>query len=444
MRTQKKCKNFVAGFYTSLNCLSPWTGYDPARTTNGENPFSKESQMKLAAPCKRKCLTSLTLLLLLSMVVTVPLTAAGTATETEAGVRSEKPAVEVVFVLDTTGSMGGLIAAAKEKIWSIANTLASGDPAPAIRMGIVGYRDRGDRYVTSYTPLTDDLDAVYAQLMQFTANGGGDGPESVNQALYEAVTRPAWNRSPWTYRVIFLVGDAPPHMDYQEDVRYQKSCRMARNRDIIVNTIQCGDLPETRPSWQAIAQLAGGRYFQVVQEGGAVLYDTPYDKKISALSRKLDNTRLYYGTADERAEMEARRKTADRIYLSAAPSAVAKRTLFNTKKAGAKNFAGSREVVSEVASGKLDLDDITTEELPEELQSLSSGERRAYVQSRIEKRKRLQAEIEELGKKRQAFIANKVKAEKDHGASSLDARIYTCIQTQAAKKRIHYRGGPEY
>ena len=127
--------------------------------------------------------------------------------------RPERPAVEVMFVLDTTGSMGGLIAAAKEKIWSIANTLATADPTPAIRMGLVGYRDRGDGYVTTVTPLSDDLDAVYTQLMQYRADGGGDGPESVNQALYEAVSKPDWSPDKATYRVMFLVGDAPPHMD---------------------------------------------------------------------------------------------------------------------------------------------------------------------------------------------------------------------------------------
>jgi len=106
----------------------------------------------------------------------MPAGASPAAPETAAIVQSEQPAVEVMFVLDTTGSMSGLIDAAKDKIWSIANTLASADPAPAIRMGLVGYRDRGDAYVTTRTDLSGDLDAVYTQLMQYGADGGGDGP----------------------------------------------------------------------------------------------------------------------------------------------------------------------------------------------------------------------------------------------------------------------------
>ncbi len=131
----------------------------------------------------------------------------------------DKPRVDVVFVLDTTGSMSGLIQTAKEKIWSIATTMASAKPTPEIRIGLVAYRDRGDRYVTQLVDLSDDLDSIYAKLMDFQADGGGDTPESVNKALFDAVHGMSWSQGDQAYRVIFLIGDAPPHMDYNE-VRY--------------------------------------------------------------------------------------------------------------------------------------------------------------------------------------------------------------------------------
>src|SRR5688572_21458009 len=70
----------------------------------------------------------------------------------------ERPVVEVVFVLDTTGSMSGLIEGAKAKIWQIAGHIVSGQPAPEVRIGLVAYRDVDDDYVTKVVPLTDDLD----------------------------------------------------------------------------------------------------------------------------------------------------------------------------------------------------------------------------------------------------------------------------------------------
>src|SRR4051794_27017765 len=91
--------------------------------------------------------------------------------------KPEKPRVEVVFCLDTTGSMGGLIEGAKQKIWSIANQIAGGKPTPDVKVGLVAYRDKGDEYVTKVFDLSDDLDAIHGHLKTFSAGGGGDAPE---------------------------------------------------------------------------------------------------------------------------------------------------------------------------------------------------------------------------------------------------------------------------
>ena len=157
---------------------------------------------------------------------------------------NDNPRIDVVFVLDTTGSMGGLIQTAKEKIWSIATTMASAQQAPEIRIGLVAYRDRSDAYVTKVVDLSSDLDSVYAALMDFEANGGGDTPESVNAALYDAVHNMSWSQEEQAYQVIFLVGDAPPHMDYNE-VRYPEIVASALEKGIVINTIQCGEIPMT-------------------------------------------------------------------------------------------------------------------------------------------------------------------------------------------------------
>src|SRR5262249_36559835 len=98
----------------------------------------------------------------------------------------QRPRMEVAFAIDTTGSMGGLIEAAKRKAWALANELARAKPAPEIRLGLVAYRDRGDDYVAKVFDLDADLDRVYARLFEFQAAGGGDGPESVNEGLRAA------------------------------------------------------------------------------------------------------------------------------------------------------------------------------------------------------------------------------------------------------------------
>src|SRR6266540_3041669 len=60
------------------------------------------------------------------------------------GQATGKAALEMVFVLDTTGSMGGLIEGAKQRIWGIVNEVMQSASHPSVRVGLVAYRDRGD------------------------------------------------------------------------------------------------------------------------------------------------------------------------------------------------------------------------------------------------------------------------------------------------------------
>jgi uncharacterized protein YegL len=141
-----------------------------------------------------------------------------------------KPVVEVAFVLDTTGSMSGLIENAKRKIWAIATAIVDANPDAEVRMALVAYRDIGDEYVTKKFELTPDIQGLYAELLKFRAHGGGDWAESVNEALDVAITKLNWSQGNEIRKIVFLVGDAPPHMDYQQDRKYPEVLRDARHR----------------------------------------------------------------------------------------------------------------------------------------------------------------------------------------------------------------------
>jgi Mg-chelatase subunit ChlD len=211
-----------------------------------------------------------------------------------------KPRVEIVFALDTTGSMGGLIDGAKRKIWSIANEVASASQKPDVRIGLVAYRDRGDAYVTEVTPLTDNLDAVYEKLMALRADGGGDGPEDVNSALDDAVNKMQWSEGRNVLRMVFLVGDAPPHMDYEGQRQWQQSASAALRRNVYINTVQCGVDTTTTTIWRDIAHAAEGRFAAIPQDGGVrVAVATPFDGELGRLAGELDATSFTYGRRAE-------------------------------------------------------------------------------------------------------------------------------------------------
>jgi Mg-chelatase subunit ChlD len=344
-----------------------------------------------------------------------------------------RPRIEVCFVLDTTGSMSGLIEGAKQKIWSIANEMVSAKPTPDLRFGLVAYRDRGDEYVTRRFDLTNDIDAVYANLQGFRAGGGGDTPESVNQALHEAVTRMSWSQDRKVLKIIFLVGDCPPHMDYPNDVKYPEICQLAAKRDLIINTVQCGNTPQTTPVWQEIAKLAEGSYAAIAQSGGMVAMATPMDAELATLNRKLGGTLVAYG-----GEIARRAVAAKQLASEAAPAAaMADRLAFNMKAGVA--VQGDGELLDSLASGKLKLAEVKKDELPVEMQKLSEAELKTAVEKKQKERADLQAQIAKLGKQREQYLAQERQRLATAGkADSFDEKVGEAIRSQAAKKGIEY------
>ena len=356
----------------------------------------------------------------------------------------ERSRVDVVFALDTTGSMGGLIQAAKEKIWSIATTMAQAQPAPVIRMGLVAYRDRGDAYVTRRVDLSEDLDSVYARLMELQASGGGDGPESVNQALHDAVHRMAWSQDPQAYKVVFLVGDAPPHRDYPDDVQYPDTLVVAGQKGIVVNAVQCGALPETASEWRQIAQLGQGRAFQVEQGGSAVAIATPFDARLAELSARLDGTRLYYGSAEDKAVQARKLAAAEALHASASVASRARRATFNASASGEANLLGKGELVDDVASGRVDLSRIERDRLPAPLQALAPAEQRRVLEEKAAERQAVKSQIQDLVEQRAGFLERKV-TELGGAKDSLDEKIYGAVREQAAARGLRYEASaPSY
>jgi Mg-chelatase subunit ChlD len=345
---------------------------------------------------------------------------------------AERPTIEVVFVLDTTGSMGGLIDGAKRKIWSIANQMASAKPAPRIRIGLVGYRDRGDAYITTLTSMTDDLDKVYSDLMGFSAGGGGDGPESVNQALNEAVTKFDWSKDRSTLRLIYLVGDAPPHMDYEQDVKYAESCKLAATAGITINSIQCGNDVTTTPIWQEIARKAEGEYFAIQQDGGMTAIATPFDEELGRLGAELERTVVAYGSVAEQRVQNEKMAAADTLTAAAAPAeSRAERAVYKASPAGGMALCGANDLVQACMDKQVELSKMEKDQLNDEMKAMTPEQRAAFIEQKIKDRKACQAKISEVNVKRQEFI--KEKLAETGGKDSFDALVLAALKKQGAR-----------
>ena len=315
---------------------------------------------------------------------------------------SAEPAVfEVVFVVDTTGSMSGLIEGAKQKIWAIASHIQQTQSNAEVRMGMVAYRDRGDEYVTKTTPLTSDIDAVHADLMQFQARGGGDTPESVNKALDRAFGEMQWSQEENVVRLVYLVGDAPPQT-YSNEVAYTSSVPQARQMGITVHAIQCGKIKGTEAHWRNIAQLGGGSYASVDQDGGAVVIETPFDTELAELNRKLTMTIIPYGEAKVQAYALSQQVTARELDDSASRTANADRAQYRAL--NSVRMLGRGDLTTQLAERLITIDEIEAKLLPESLRDLDEAEQRTYIVEQMTKRVAVQKRITEIATKRTVWI----------------------------------------
>ncbi len=340
--------------------------------------------------------------------------------------------VEAVFVLDTTGSMTELIEGAKKKIWSIANSIIDQNPGAEIRMGLVAYRDIGDDYVTRHYPLTTDIQGLYAHLLSFKADGGGDTPESVNEALDVAVTKLGWSDKNQVKadRILFLVGDAPPHMDYKQDRKYPEVIKDAVKKGIIVNTVQAGNSSETRKFWTKMATLGNGDYLTIPQDGGAVVViATPYDVEINTIQIRLNSTVIPYGSASQQKEVSSKTSMSSaKVMAAPAPASIDMSKYLNKSSKGKGVITGDGDLLADIENGKVTLSTLSDKELPEALRTLSVEDRQHYIDQKREERARDAQKLAELIGQRDAHL-KKAKAE-SASDSSFDKAVEKTLMKQ--------------
>ena len=282
--------------------------------------------------------------------------------------------------------------------------------------------------MTQAYPLNSDIDAVYEQLRSFAAEGGGDTREHVNKALNDAIHGMQWSEGDNALKLVFLVGDAAPHDDYSDVPTSAELASHARDKGILLNTIRCGYDRETEDSWKRLAGIAGGQYTSIAQSGGMVDVTTPFDDKLRALNAYLADTVMNYGSASDKSA--GYRKLSARKAM-AAPSAAAAASY--SAKSGRLN---KEDLVGALEAGSVSLDGLSEAELPDELHGKSTTEQRHIIKQRRSARARIQGEILELSKQRDAFISEKSGAP---GADAgFDGEVVDMLREQASAIGVAY------
>ncbi|MES2633071.1 MAG: VWA domain-containing protein [Pseudomonadota bacterium] len=168
--------------------------------------------------------------------------------------------LDLVFMIDATGSMADEIDKLKTTLRSISAEVSRLPSDPDLCFGLVAYRDRGDAFLTRTHDLTNDLGGfLQGALIPLQAGGGGDYPEAMNEAFHETVHNISW-RGEGATRMVILLADAPPHLDYGGP-QYDEAMMAALGKGIKVHSVGASGLDKQGEFIQRqIAQYTGGRF----------------------------------------------------------------------------------------------------------------------------------------------------------------------------------------
>ncbi len=340
--------------------------------------------------------------------------------------------VQIAILLDTSGSMEGLIEQAKTQLWKIVNELARASKSGErinLEVSLFEYgkasipEDEG--YLRMISSFTNDLDKISDELFKLRTNGGD---EYCGEVIRASLKNLKWSDDNDNLKIIFIAGNEP---FTQGETDYKTSCEKAFSKGIIVNTIFCGNYQEgISTKWKDGADLTNGRYMNIDHNQKIVHIDAPQDKRLIVLGIKLNSTYIGFGSKGK--VKKAMQEEQDANAMSVASEIMVQRSV--TKGSGQyKN--SSWDLVDATNEGDVDIESISENELPEEMKKMTIEERKKYIDEKTKKRETIQKEINELNEKRRKYVSEKMLNMDDN---TLDAVMIKAIREQAESKNFEF------
>ncbi len=344
----------------------------------------------------------------------------------------EKPdnnTVKIALLLDTSNSMDGLINQAKAQLWDIVNKFThakcGNEARPKLQIALYQYGNDNlssrEGYIQQVLNFSSDLDEISEKLFSLTTNGG---EEYCGTVINTSLRQLEWGKNPDNLKMIFIAGNEP---FTQGKLNYKDAVTDAKEKDIVVNTIFCGNYDQgVNSEWKKGATLTGGEYIAIDHNRQVVHIDTPYDDVIIRLNSKLNKTYISYGALGQskmrlQSEQDANAEAMEEVVMVKRAVSKSSRLYSNS----------SWDLVDASDDEKFDVSKIKKAELPRELQGKTTTEITAYIEGKKSERTEIQNEIQKLNSKRDAYIAAN---QKEDATGELENAMLKAIEKQAAKK----------
>ena len=344
--------------------------------------------------------------------------------------------IELAICLDTSGSMQGLLDAARARIWDIVNDLATAKPTPTLRVALLTFGNNGnaeeDGWVKVETGFTEDLDLVSERLFALSTNGG---EEYVGRVLDAAARRLEWTGGDAAMKLVVVAGNESADQD--PTVPFRDASRKLIGSGVMVNSIYCGPpADQLAPAWREVSTLADGHFAAIDQAQGAIAIETPYDDELVNLSALINTTYLPFGATGAWAAENQAAQDSNAQSLNNATAAQRCVT-----KSGALYCNDRWDLVDASAKEGFKLEDVKVEELPEAMRGMTPEERKAHIAAMAKKRAELQQQIADLGKQRDAFVeAEQTRLAAESGQESFGTALRRAVRAQAEGKGIAFGG----
>ena len=335
--------------------------------------------------------------------------------------------IKVALLLDTSNSMDGLIDQAKAQLWEIVNELSYAkcrSSRPNLQIALYEYGNDGlssrNGYIRKILAFTEDLDDVSKELFSLTTNGGSEYCGTVIKASLDDLD---WGNDGDDLKMIFIAGNEP---FTQGKIDYRDAANQAKEKDVVVNTIFCGDYNHgVNSQWKDGATLTYGDYMAINHDKKTIHVASPYDDMILQLNIQLNGTYIPYGTKGlKKFAVQAEQDSNAAGYSK--ENAVSR----TVSKSSHLYKNSTWDLVDAEEEEGFSYDKIKDEDLPEELRGKSKAALRSYVQSQRAERERIQNEIAELNKQRRAYIA----AQKKENSNGLEGAMIEALKKQAKQK----------
>lgn len=181
------------------------------------------------------------------------------------GISKEQEIIQIMFVIDATGSMGDELEYIKVEVTDIMSQVEEAFQNTKLELAVMVYRDYADSYVTKYSDFTTDFSSQKSFLNKQSASGGGDFEEAVHTALAEAAGK-QWRQFAKT-KILFHIADAPSH---NEDVTAWKRAvhTLAEQGVHIITVASSGIDKKTEYFFRSQSILTNGKYVYLTNDSG--------------------------------------------------------------------------------------------------------------------------------------------------------------------------------